>query len=117
MQLRHDDFGCRNALFAVNIGRDAAAIILDRNRPIGVQLNDHAVAMTGQRLVNGIVRDFEDHVVQARPVIGIADIHAGPLAHGIQALENLDRVRAIIGSIRGVCDFVCHVQPIGKGAA
>ena len=31
-------------------------------------------------------------MVEARAVIGVADIHAGPLAHGIEALEDLDAV-------------------------
>jgi hypothetical protein len=34
-------------------------------------------------------------VMQARAVIGIADIHAWPLAHGIEALQHLDAVCAL----------------------
>src|SRR3546814_1851733 len=51
--------------------------------------------MTGQSLVNRVVGYFENHVVQTRSVIGVADIHAGPFAHCIQALEDLDAVCAI----------------------
>ncbi len=51
--------------------------------------------MPGQRLVDGIVDDLVDHVVQARAVIGVADIHAGALADGVEALEHLDGVRAV----------------------
>ena len=52
---------------------------------------DHdAVAIAGQRLVDGVVDDLEHHVVQAGAVIGIADVHAGALAHRIQALQHLD---------------------------
>ena len=36
MQLGHDDLGCRNAFFLVQIGRDATAVIADRCRPITV---------------------------------------------------------------------------------
>jgi hypothetical protein len=46
--------------------------------------------VASQRLVDGVVDDLVDHVVQARAVIGVADIHAGALAHRLQALENLD---------------------------
>ena len=30
--------------------------------------------------------------MQARAVVGVADIHARPLAHGVEALEDLDRI-------------------------
>ena len=56
-----------------------------------------SVGMAGQRLVDGVVDDLIDHVVQARAVIGVADIHARPLADGIQAFENLDGIGAIGG--------------------
>jgi len=51
--------------------------------------------MAGQGLVDAVVDDLIDHVMQPRAVIGIPDIHAGALAHRIQAFENLDRIRAI----------------------
>jgi hypothetical protein len=50
--------------------------------------------MAGQRLVDGVVDHLVDHVVQARAVIGVADIHARALAHGVQALEHLDGIGA-----------------------
>ena len=37
--------------------------------------------MTGQRLVNAVVDHLIDHVVQARAIVGVADIHAGALAN------------------------------------
>jgi hypothetical protein len=98
VELGHDDLGRRHAFLAVDAGRDAAAIILDRDRSVGVQLDDDPVAMPGQRFVDRIVRNLEHHVVEARSVVGVADIHAGPLAHRVEALEDLDRVGAI-----GVC--------------
>ena len=57
--------------------------------------------MSRQRLVNGIVRHFEYHVMQAGTVIGIANIHAGALAHGIQPFENLDGIGAIFAHLDG----------------
>src|SRR3546814_6606593 len=68
--------------------------------------------MTGQSLVNRVVGYFENHVVQTRSVIGVADIHAGPFAHCIQALEDLDAVCAICILLR----FFSHAKPIGKTA-
>jgi hypothetical protein len=51
--------------------------------------------MARQSLIDRIVDDFIDHVVQARTVIGIADIHAGTLADGIKPLQDLDRFRIV----------------------
>jgi hypothetical protein len=51
--------------------------------------------VAGQGLVDGIVDHLVDHVVEPRAVIGVADIHAGALAHRFQALEDLDRLGAI----------------------
>jgi hypothetical protein len=46
--------------------------------------------VAGQRLVDGVVDDLVDHVVQARAVVGVADIHARALADGVEALQHLD---------------------------
>ena len=70
--------------------------------------------MSGQCFVDRVVRDLENHMMQARPVIGIADVHAGPLAHCVETLEDLDRISTIFGSIGGILGFVCHAEPIGK---
>jgi hypothetical protein len=63
--------------------------------------------MAGERLVDGVVDDFVDHVVQARAVIGVADIHAWALADRVEALEHLDRVGAVVFGAGAVGD-VCH---------
>jgi hypothetical protein len=57
MELGHDDLGRRHAFLAVDAGRDAAAIVLDRDRSVGVQLDDDPVAMPGQRFVDRIVAE------------------------------------------------------------
>ena len=56
--------------------------------------------MAGQRLVDGVVDHLVDHVVQARAVVGVADIHARALAHRIEPLQHLDAVGAVFGGIR-----------------
>ena len=89
VQLGHDDFGSRNALFAVDARRDAAAIVLDRNRAVRVQLDQNLVAMPRQRLVDRIVRNLEHHVVQARSVVGVADVHARRLRTASSPLSTL----------------------------
>ncbi len=96
MQLGHDDLGRRDALFLVDVDRDAAAIVAHADRAVAIQLDLDLVAPAGQAFVDGVVDHLIDHVMQARPVIGVADIHAGTLAHGVQPAQHLDAVSAII---------------------
>ena len=80
--------------------------------------------MTGESLVDRVIRYFEHHMMQAAAVIGVADIHAGAFANRIQALENLDGIGAIfvligrLGSIfRGfVLGNIVHRETIAAGA-
>ncbi len=95
MELGHDDLGRRHAFALVDAGRDAAAIVLDRDRSVGVQLDEDPVAMAGERLVDRIVRDLEHHVMETRAVVGVADVHARPLAHRVEALEDLDALGVV----------------------
>jgi hypothetical protein len=107
VQLGHDDLGGRDALLLVDAHGDAAPVVGDRDAVVGVKRDRDGVRVARQRLVDAVVDDLVDHVVQARAVIGVADIHAGPLAHGLQALENLDGIRAVFAGRAGV---VCHVR-------
>ena len=83
----------------MNIGRDTAAIIGDRDRAIGIEGYADLGRIAAQGLINGIIDHLIDHVMQARAVIGIANIHARALAHRIQALEHLDGFSAVIGGL------------------
>ena len=58
------------------------------------------VGVADLRLVDRVVDELEDHVVQAREVVGVPDVHAGPLADGLQALQELDRVGGVGGAHR-----------------
>ena len=69
----------------MDIHRDAAAIIRDGYRLIGMNGDHHAVTMPGEGLVDGVIHDLEHHMVQAAAVIGIADVHPRPLANRIEA--------------------------------
>ncbi len=99
-----DGFAAAAAPVGVHIGRNAAAVVSYRARTVRVQGHSHPRRMPGKRLVDGIVHDFIDHVVQAGPVVRIADIHARAFANSIQPLEDLDGFRAIFQ--RG---FDCHL--------
>ena len=73
------------------------------------------VAMAGERLVDGVVDDLVDHVVQAGPVIGVADVHARTLAHGLEAAQHLDRFgpvglqRLLVGQLSFACWLLAHL--------
>ncbi len=98
MELGHDDLGRRDAL-AVHLGRNAAAVVAHGAGAVRIEGDGDFLGIAGERLVDGVVDDLVDHVVQAGAVIGVADIHAGTLADGIEALEDLDAVGAIVGGI------------------
>jgi hypothetical protein len=95
VKLGHDDLGRGNAFFLVDVDRDAAAVVAHRNAVIGVDLHHDFGRVTGQRLVDAVVHDLIHHVVQARPIVGVADIHAGALANRLQPLENLDGIGTV----------------------
>jgi GAF domain-containing protein len=97
VQLGHDHLGRRDALALVDVGGNAAAVVGDGDRAVGVQDHLDPGGPAGEGLVDGVVDHLIDHVVQARAVVGVADIHARPLADSVQALENLDGIRAILG--------------------
>jgi len=121
VELGHDHFGGGNAFAGMDASGNAASVVFHRHRPVGVQFDEHQIAMAGQSLVDRVVGNLEHHVVQARSVIGIADIHARALAHGVQSFEDLDRIGAVgIGVLAALGrGFVsaCHAQHIGTEGA
>ena len=94
VQLGEHDLGRRAlgivVVVVLDAGRDAAAIVAHGARAVGVQRHGARLGVAGQNLVDGIVDDLVDHVVQTRPVIGVADVHAGAFADGVEALQHLD---------------------------
>ena len=79
----------------VRIDRDAAAVVVDAAAAVGQQRDADARAEAGHRLVDGVVDDLPDEVVQAGQA-GRADVHARPLAHRIETLEDLDVLGAVV---------------------
>jgi hypothetical protein len=69
--------------------------------------------MPRERFVDGIIDDFVDHVVKAGAVVRVADIHARPLANGVEALQDLDRFRVVFGggSRYILSGRLCHRAP------
>ena len=111
MQLGHDDLGRRHTLFVVDVGGDAAPVVGHGAGAVGVQRHGDEIGVARQRLVDGVVDHFVDHVMQTGAVVRIADIHARPFAHGVEAAQNLDGISAIgvgrggIGRGQGGCRF------------
>ena len=72
------------------IDRNASAIVDDRAGSIRVQDDGDPVSKAPHGLVDRVVHDLEHHVMQAGAVIGVANVHAGTLAHRIQPFQDLD---------------------------
>ncbi len=64
--------------------------------PSALSVTVTSVGEAGERFVDRVVDDLVDHVVQARAVVGVADIHAGALAHRVEAAQHLDRIGAVV---------------------
>jgi hypothetical protein len=77
----------------VRVHRDAAAIVAHHQHVAGLQRHLDAVGMAGHRLVHGVVEHFGRQMVQG-VLVGAANIHAGPAPHGLQPLQDLDKVTA-----------------------
>ena len=86
VQDRHDHLGRRAPLFGVNVHRNAAAVVGDRDRLVRMYRDRNCRTVARQGLVDGVIDHLENHVVQARAIIGIADVHSGALAHRLKAL-------------------------------
>ena len=86
MQHGHDDLGRGDALFAVNVDRNAAAVVGHGDGFIGMNSDHHAITMARQRLVDGVIDHLEHHVVQAAAVVGVADVHSGSFSDGVKTL-------------------------------
>ncbi len=100
VQLGQRDLGGRALRLVLVVefdaGWNAAAVVDDRDRVVGVDRDDDVVAMPGKRLVDRVVDHLEHHVVQPGAVVRIADVHARTLAHRLQSLEDLDAADAIV---------------------
>ena len=95
MEVGHDDLGGGHPLLVVDPDRDAAAVVGDGARAVGVQRHRDRVAIAGERLVDRVVDDLVNHVMQAGAVIGVADIHPRPLAHRVEPAQHLDRLLVV----------------------
>ena len=63
VQHGQNDLRRRFAFGRVHVGRDAAAVVLDRDRAVQVDDDLDGIAVAGQRLVDGVVHQFVNQVV------------------------------------------------------
>ena len=88
VQLCKDDLHARNARLGVDVGGDAAAVVLYRGAAVLVQLYLDAVGKAVGRLVDGVVDDLPQDMMQALDARR-TDVHAGAQAHRVQPFEDL----------------------------
>ncbi len=78
------------------LDRDAAPVVDHRAAVVGMQRHGDLLGVTRDRLVDRVVHNLVDEVVQPAGA-GRADVHAGSLANGLEALEDGD----VLGAVRG----------------
>jgi hypothetical protein len=47
---------------------------------------DHAIAVPGESLVDGVIHNLENHVMEPAAIVGIADVHSGTLTNRVESL-------------------------------
>jgi hypothetical protein len=90
----HHDLGRGDALGRVHLDRDAAAVVHDGHAAVRVDRDLDLLAVARERLVDRVVDDLVDEVMEAFGTRG-PDVHGGPLAHRIEAFEDLDGTRVV----------------------
>ena len=110
VQHGHDDLGRGNAFFFMHVDRNTTAIVTDADGFVRVNDDGDVIAVPGQGFVDRVVDHLEYHVVQAAAVIGVANVHAGTLAYGIQPFQHLDAG----GVVRLI--FAHAFTPDGRGS-
>ncbi len=82
---------CSSACMSIGIPRPSSSTEHEPSLPKTTVI---LVAWPGQRFVDGVVDGFVDQLVEA-PLGRVADVHAGPLADGLEALENFDLLAGV----------------------
>ena len=89
VEIGEHEFDGGHAEFRVHVHRDAAAVVGDGNRAIDVDGDLDAGAIAGEVFVDRVVQNLENAVVETA-LVGVADIHAGALADGLETFEFVD---------------------------
>ena len=84
VQLCEDNLSGGHAFACVHVNGDAAAIVRDGDRMVGVNDAVNLGAITGEGFIDRVVDHFVDKVVQAH-LTGGTDVHGGALAYCFKA--------------------------------
>jgi hypothetical protein len=96
VQRGHHDLGRRLALvLRVLVDRDPAPVVGHAHRAVGQDRHLDTGAHARHGLVDRVVDDLPHQVVETRGA-GRPDIHPGPFADGIEALEYLDVLGGVV---------------------
>jgi hypothetical protein len=96
VQLGIDDLDTRQPRAGLDIDGHAATPVLHLHAAVGAQDHVDAVTVAGNGLVDRVVYDLPEAVHEARRSVR-ADVHAGPLAHGLETFEDLKMVGGVLG--------------------
>ena len=95
VQHRHRELDARHLFRRMHVDRNAATVVLDGDRIVGVDRDANRVRVAGERFVDRVVDDFVDEMMQA--ALGRrADVHAGAFANRLESLEYLDLPRVVL---------------------
>ena len=105
------DLGCRPLLLLHRVDGDAAPVVGDGDRVVRVDHDLDLVGLAGERLVDSVVDNLVDQVVEAAGA-GRADVHARPLADGLETLEDGDVLRVVAAVV-----LLLALAPLVRGVA
>src|SRR5690606_24615482 len=78
-----------------DVDGDAAAVVDDRGRAVGVEVDLDGVGLAGEGLVDGVVDDLGEELVVAVDARAALHVHRGPLADAFEAPQDLDVLRRV----------------------
>ena len=88
----------RDLPLRVHVDRNAAAVVADGAGAVRMDGHVDVRAKSGQMLVDRVVEDLVNAMVQTA-LVGVADVHPRPLAHGLQAFQFVDLGRAVFRAL------------------
>ena len=115
MQLGQGDLDAGQLLLRIDVGGDPPAVVDDPAPAVGEQGDVDPGAVAGHGLVDRVVHDLPDQVVQPART-GRADVHAGPLADRLEALQDGHVAGAVAARTSRTVAFVLDLTCIAMGA-
>ena len=114
MQHRHHYLKSAAMLFLVHVHGNTAAIVLHGDRVIRINGDFNVRAVTGKRLVDGVVHHFIDKMVQPF-LANVSNVHSRTLAHSFQPFKHLNVAGRIVFPASHVFCFHSYYLSTRKG--